>query len=524
MTEAETKRFAQRAAALSAAGLLAMATGLLREVALARRFGLSEAMDAYVAATFVSRLALALVAGSLLPAFILVFIRILERDEEDAWAFARAVTLWMGGLTLVACATAALTAHFWLPVFYPGYSNRQIATSVQISMLLLPALPILLVASVQSGILNARRRFALPVLGTAAGNLIVVSAAVLAPGAAALRWVAAATALSYVVQWGVQQPYIRHVRRSRSAAARPHVKEWLLLALPLLAYQGVAFASIIVEGRLASNLGPGTVSALGYAQRLFGIPTSLLVAPLAMVAYPTLVRRIARGDLEGARDGLTRVMRLVVFVFFPASAITIVFAVPLTSLFFQRGAFDASATATTASALAAYAIGMAPNALAVFMLRGLNAGGDTRTPLYVEMASLLLYLMAAIPLAATFGVAGLAGARAFGFASTALLLLFMLARRFDLLGRARAAVCYTTAVLGLSVALAVVLFAVGKTVTILAGSTAPSLRASLQLLASAGALAAYLAAARWWLRWPEADLVLHWIPRLRANRREGHAD
>jgi len=522
VTDAWSVGLARRAAALGGAGLLAMAAGFLREVALARRFGVSATMDAYVAATFVSRLSLALVSGSLLPAFILVFVRTLERDEQVAWAFARAATRWMGALTLGACAAAAATASRWLPVFYPGYTGHQLASSVHLTMLLLPSVPILLVSSVQSGILNARGRFALPVLGAGAGSLVVIAAAVLISGPSALDWVVGATAVSYLIQWAVQQPFIRHDALARTAPASPLVKEWLLLGLPLLLYQGAAYVSNIMEGRLASAIGPGAVSALGYAARLFSIPTALLAAPLAIVAYPSLVRRMTRGDAAGAREVLAKAMRVVIFAFLPASAVTIVCAAPLTALFLQRGAFDATATATTASALAAYAVGMAPNALAVLLLRGLNAAGDMRTPLYAEMVSLAVYLAAAIPLAATVGVAGLAGARAVGFTSTALLLLYVLSRRLDLLSRALAGARYTAKALGLSASLALVVLGAASVVTAVAGSATLGVRASLQLLGAGLALAGYLAAAKWWLRWPEADLVLQWIPGFRS--RGGMAD
>jgi putative peptidoglycan lipid II flippase len=83
----------------------------------------------------------------------------------------------------------------------------------------------------------------------------------------------------------------------------------------------------------------------------------------------------------------------------------------------------------TSRVLQCYGIGILPNALAVILLRCFYALQDTLTPLWAELADLLLYVNVAPLLTHHFGIAVLALTRGMSFFLVAVILIWVLWRR-----------------------------------------------------------------------------------------------
>jgi len=116
------------------------------------------------------------------------------------------------------------------------------------------------------------------------------------------------------------------------------------------------------------------------------------------------------GDIERARDmvreaaaagfdeylaTLTFAVRLVLLLILPAAVGLIVLSRPVVTALFQRGAFDALATAQTAEAFLYYAPQLPFAALDQLFIVAFYARKDTRTPVLVGVGTVLLYLATA---------------------------------------------------------------------------------------------------------------------------------
>ena len=73
---------------------------------------------------------------------------------------------------------------------------------------------------------------------------------------------------------------------------------------------------------------------------------------------PSLSRQVRTGDDLGAQATQNRGLELALLLTLPAAVGLGVLAQPILATLFQRGAFDAAATAATAPALTAYAAGL----------------------------------------------------------------------------------------------------------------------------------------------------------------------
>src|SRR5262249_38306316 len=89
-------------------------------------------------------------------------------------------------------------------------------------------------------------------------------------------------------------------------------------------------------------------------------------------------------DLEGIRTNLEFALRLVNLVTLPAATGLAVLAMPITTMLFFRGAFNATHVLATAAALQGFAVGLWSVAAARLLSACFYALEDTRTPVYTS--------------------------------------------------------------------------------------------------------------------------------------------
>jgi putative peptidoglycan lipid II flippase len=416
--------------------VIVAAVGYLREATLAARFGLSTTMDAYFGAVFIPTMVyMTLIAGMLSP----VFIPILLEDAKDddirrsklSETFSVITNLILILLAAIVC-LGMITAFKWLALLFPGFSPVTADLTLRLIYIISPAILFVALAGILTATLNAFHKFALAAIAPALSSVAVVIGALLARGNQPIVWVAIATAVGFLLQLLLLIPAIAALGiryRPVLILRHPAIGKLVRLGGPLLLYLLVANASSFLERNLASRLSAGAVSTVTYATRLFAVPANFMAAPLAIVAYPQFARealRENRGELAGQ---VSRMFRLVLFIFLPATVWTLFNALPLTRVLYERGHFHLEDSILTARVFSFYGIGILPNAIAVILLPCLYAIHDTVTPLWVECVDLAFYLGVALFLMSRFGLSGLAFSRGVQFYLVAALLMFVLHRR-----------------------------------------------------------------------------------------------
>jgi len=302
--------------------------------------------------------------------------------------------------------------------------------------IIFPSVLFVALAGILTAVLNGFHRFALAAFAPALSSVMIILAALLARGEGAIYTLGIATALGFLFQFlfllpattslGIHYRFCWNLRH-------PAVHRFLRLGVPLFLYLVVANASSFVERNLASQLSAGAVSIITYATRLFAVPSNFLAAPLAIVAYPLFAREALQENRGELRSQISRIFRLIVFLFLPLTIWTVLNALPLTRTFYERGQFRLEDSLLTARVLTFYGIGILPNAIAVVLLRCFYAIHDTITPLWAESIDLVYYVLAAPVLTSHFGLAGLALTRGMTFFLVASILIVVLSRKRDLL-------------------------------------------------------------------------------------------
>jgi putative peptidoglycan lipid II flippase len=152
---------------------------------------------------------------------------------------------------------------------------------------------------------------------------------------------------------------------------------------------------------------------------------------IATAAVPAVSRHAAQDDRAGIRRTIADGMSLMMMLNVPATVGLIVLASPIVRVIFERRAFTPLDTAATAAALQFYAVGLIGYSIVRIASPTFYALNESRTPVKVSMASVLINAGLNIVLAQVMGYRGLALGTSIAAIVNAGALLFLLRRRLN---------------------------------------------------------------------------------------------
>jgi putative peptidoglycan lipid II flippase len=245
--------------------------------------------------------------------------------------------------------------------------------------------------------------------------------------------------LGGVLQLGVQWLALRklglHPRIAlrwsglRRAWADPGTKNILKLMGPALLGVSVAHISMLINTQIASHLAPGSVSWITYADRLMEFPTALLGVAMGVVLMPQLAGARAAGDTDKYSAMLDWGLRLVVLLAVPCAIALIAFAKPLVAVLYHYGAITEFDVQQITHALMGWGVGLVGIVAIKVLAPGYYANQDTKTPVYIAIAVLIITQLLNIWLVPLFAHAALTLSIGIGAMINAVWLLVGLLRR-----------------------------------------------------------------------------------------------
>ncbi|MFF8555987.1 murein biosynthesis integral membrane protein MurJ [Streptomyces sp. NPDC015501] len=460
---------ARAAAATAALTVLGAALGLVRDQAIARYFGASDASDAFLIAWTVPEMAATLLiedgmALLLVPAFSLALSR---RDgaaqpaagrgengtaeprptgtgaadgpvpdpvrELVAATLPRLLLLLSGGAGLL-----VLGAPWVVGVLAPGLADPRLA----VDCTRLTAVTVLTfgITGYFSAALRAHRSFLPPAGVYVAYNIGIIATTLALHAVWGVRAAAAGVAIGSILMILAQLPVFLRLappgrpRPPRSGRigkrpARTAPPLGFAVLAPVILFVVGRQSQVLVERFLASTLPAGAISHLNYAQKVAQLPMVLSLM-ICTVTFPVVARAMAAGEREKARLRVERDLGLAGTVVLLGAAVVLGYAPQIIEVLFQRGAFDASDTDATAQVMRVYALGLLGHCLVGALSRPFfSAGRPTWFPAFAMGTGLLVTTGAGYALTYRFGVDGIATANALGISTTALLLLMGLGTR-----------------------------------------------------------------------------------------------
>jgi putative peptidoglycan lipid II flippase len=138
------------------------------------------------------------------------------------------------------------------------------------------------------------------------------------------------------------------------------------------------------------------------------LPQGVFSVAIATVLFPQLSRLAARRDLAGLRATVDRGLRLIFLMLLPATAATLVLAIPITRLVFQRGQFDSGDTDLVATALFWFSFSLPFSGVNLLLTRTFFSLQRPWLVTYLSVGNLIVNVGVSIVLVAMgFGVGGI---------------------------------------------------------------------------------------------------------------------
>jgi putative peptidoglycan lipid II flippase len=446
--QVERSKLVGRASVVGAGTLFSRVLGLGRDMALAAIFTREETDAFFVAFTIPNALRQLLGEGAVSSALVPVLSQKLvnEGDEAAKSFFARA----RGGSLLalvVVTGLGMLGARVLADLFANGYRARpeEFERTVTMTRLVFPYIFFMGTAALGMAALNAKKRFAVAAFAPGLLNVAFLAAAFLLPSRLAAAGVDRAYAMCFgallggALQVTAQWPALRrlgYASRPILDLADPGVKDVLRRIAPMTFGIGVYYIDLVLSRRFLSELGTGAQSYFSWAMRMCDFPQGIFVMALSTAALPSLSMLAAKGEKTELALTFAHGMRLAMFVAIPASVALVCVGHPLVVLLFERGQFNALASAETARALAwqggaVWTVAAVRQTVPVFY-----ALGDTKTPVVVSALDLGAFIALAIALKGPLGHVGISIAVAGSSAVQMLLLLLALRRKLGRVGMA----------------------------------------------------------------------------------------
>ncbi|MGE8686331.1 MAG: murein biosynthesis integral membrane protein MurJ [Achromobacter sp.] len=335
--------------------LLGKAAGAIKEMAVAYRYGVSDAVDAYQFTMTMATWLPVTIVGVLSVVLIPVLVRLRRAEASERNLFIGELQGW------VAAAGVALALLTWLAwpqvlgMLGKGLSARVGDMTGQLLVAFAPVSALLLVAGISAARLRAQERHVNTLLDSvpAVATLAWVMLAVSADGVGPLLW---GTLVGYVIQtvwlaWLAARADGGFWGAPRLSLRSPHWPELMSAAgVMLIGQVAMSFVGPL-DQYAAANLGANANATLGYASRLLSLLLGIGAVSVGRAALPVLADVQARGDTARAR---AMALKWSVLMLAAGGAVVLagwVLAPWGVSLLFQRGAFTAENTQAVAHVL-----------------------------------------------------------------------------------------------------------------------------------------------------------------------------
>jgi putative peptidoglycan lipid II flippase len=410
-------RLIRSTASVALPTLVSRVLGYIRDLLQAYYLGTGHSADAFTIAFTIPNLFRRLTGeGAMTPAFVPTFTELKQnRDRTELWAFGNVFFWDLVLLMAVITGLGVLFAPGLVKVIAYGFGNiaGKWGLTIFMTRVMFPYLFFICLAALASGILNSFGRFFVPASTPILFNIAVIAA--VSGWAGSSREPALVFAVGVVIggllQLALQIPFLwkEGMRFTPGLSFRhPVVRRVGKLMIPGIFGASVYQVNFALSRMIASGLEKGSTSALYYASRIEELTLGLFSIALAVALLPAFSEQVAARDIGEMKRTLGFSLKLTAIVTLPASAGLMALNGPIIRTLFERGMFDRGSTALSASCLLFFALGLPFVSGVKVVAPAFFSLKDTRTPVAIGVAVMLVNASLSILLMRSLRVGGLA--------------------------------------------------------------------------------------------------------------------
>jgi putative peptidoglycan lipid II flippase len=393
--------------------LLSRIMGLVREQVLAKYFGTSGEMNAYVASFLIPEILNHVLAGGFLSiTFIPIFQKYLVSGErERSWrVFSNLLTVGTVVLSVLIACCMIFTGRI---VGVLGHGAPPELT-IRLTRIIMPAQLLFYWGAFLLAVQYANNRFFLPAMLPLCYNLGIIASGMLfhrffGMGVEGFAW--GVLIGSFAGNVLVQLPgALRVGMRFRPVVDMkdPDLKRYIFLTLPLILGLGMTFSNEVFFRYFGSFLEKGALASINYSLRTMMIFVGVFGQAAGVASYPFLSRLAAEKRYGEMNDLLNAITGKIAAFLIPCCGMMIPLCAQIIAILYQHGRFTAASTVATAPVLAIYLIGAFPFAASTIVMRSFYAEQKMVFPMIVSTCIALFSIPCYFLFSRMFGAMGIA--------------------------------------------------------------------------------------------------------------------
>lgn len=395
------KKLAKNISIMSVAIFLSRILGLVRDQVMAYFFGAGLLNDAFNVAYNIPNLLRRLFGeGALSTAFVPIYNEIgIKKGKEGQIDFAlnllSILTLFLAVLTLFGIALAPLIVK----LLYPGLNPATTEIAIRLTRIIFPYLFFIGMSSTFIAVLNSHDYFFMTGLSSALLNIGMVSTIIIPykvfgmVGEPLIVWAGWGVIVGGALQTAINLPYLRKVgykwKLYLSFSSEAITQLWRRF-IPSMIGIGIREINLIADSLMASFLPIGSITALGFGNRLMQLPLGIFAISAGTAVLPMYSRHVTNREFGELSQAMRFTALSLAYIMLPVTTLILALGNDFVSILFQSGAFDAKASIMTNQALVFYSLGLVFYSLNQTVTPLFYANKDTRTPMKIAAAMVAL--------------------------------------------------------------------------------------------------------------------------------------
>ena len=395
-----SQRISSAALIVAFFSLISRLFGLWRDRLLAGQFGASRTLDIYFAAFKVPDLVYnLLIVGAISSAFIPIFYERLTKDKNEAWQFAANVLNVLIFALIIFSAVLMIFAPQLINLVAPGFDSASKELAIKISRILFLSPLLLGISAFAAALLQAFSKFLITALAPIFYNLGIIFGIVYLTPRYGIWGLAHGVIIGALLHFLIQVPALagtgfrlRALLNFKESGLIKMAKLWLPRTLSLLAFQinGVFLTAI------ASILATGSIAIFHFADNLRWVPIGIVGIAFSTAAFPAMSLSYAQGKKDLFLKRFSLAVKQAMFIVIPLSLFIFALRAQIVGIVLRTGNFNAQDAQLTAAMLGIFVFGIFAAALFPIFTRAFFAFQNTRTPVIINVVSMVINIVLAV--------------------------------------------------------------------------------------------------------------------------------
>lgn len=395
-------------------------------------FGANWRTDALAIAMVFPLLVRDVVAHSFGSAFIPIYSRVMEkRGHDGAVAFVNRTISWLILVSLLLVALLWFSSGLLVKIVSPNGSPELLFLATNLFRILLPIVIFATINGMLANFIKYERRFTSLALSRVLGLMVSLAVLLITRDGIGIKILPVSMLIGSLVEFVLllTQSFRSGFKIQMSLSSDPYMLQLARMAFPVVGGTLVGFFAPVADKMLASFLPESSVTAIDYANRIKNIVLTVVFQPFLTFADLSFSAEAAKGKADKLLSTLRNNINISSFVMFPTAALLTVLAVPVVSVFFQKGNFTGEDSRYIGYALAFYAPWLAQFGVGSLVSRAFYAQKDSSTPVVIGVFGVVTNVLLNLILVGPLGIGGLALATTVTSTAKTIYLLWSLSRK-----------------------------------------------------------------------------------------------